>query len=335
MLKQHSKLPVDPPFGPLPPPADWSDAVQTIAPLVSPLVSACEGGDCYPALSGSDKAMALSNITTAMSAWYAWADSALQSILGVTSHKPGRGEIVATVKVNVINTFKCWTGGLSIVSKTLRWVRARFAEISAAILSWAQLQPFSSALKAWQRLHSLVNASCAKGKVKGPFARFKLDCAKTWCPRILCVCKQIRQLLYNTGFMIADLNLGNGIAARCDIYSIMAYRDAVASEKADVKWQNAKWREWAQNAALDAAPLAHKYSKPPLTITKGDHFGDNLSRADNLALQVKFWSGLWGECPLDALGPINIDGIPPPNVSRIGEFSGREGLNCEAPPPSI
>ena len=145
-----------------------------------------------------------------------------------------------------------------------------------------------------------------RGGVKSPFARFGLDGSKIWHPRIKSVASQILNFIQMVGFKIPSLSIAQGIAARCDILSSLALKEALQAEVSDLQAQKAGWKDWAQRASLSSASMSHRFCKAPLLLNKLDLKGSPLSRAERLDQQVEAWSALW-EAPNDT--PAQADGF--------------------------
>ena len=235
VLKEPKKLPIDPPFGPLVPPQSWGPMEEVTGPLDA--ISNEGNEEFYGTFSVGSKEDAEKLLTSSLSSWLSRAEDDLLFILGSRASKGGRGEISATIKVNLINTFKSPAGEVSVVAKALRWVQMRFRELQCALEAWATAVHYPHTTAAYRRVRGLIDATLSHGLVRSPFSKYKMECRKTWNPRLKSVCEQIAELMRITGFRRPHDVIVRSIVARCAMFAAKATIDADAQEKADNRQQ--------------------------------------------------------------------------------------------------
>ena len=130
VLSEPPRLKPDPPFGPAPPPSDWTETFDKISSAISLALPVDPCDPFYPVLDKVQKENAMSVIDSAMDSWFDHAEDDLIDLLGAKGKKTGRGRVQATIVVNLINTFRLKSGGSCLVSKALRWIQVRCKEFS-------------------------------------------------------------------------------------------------------------------------------------------------------------------------------------------------------------
>ena len=190
VMKEKPRMPVEPPFGPKVAITEWDPKV--VDEIVDPIrkVVSQDARGCYLD-TGLTKDVLSGNLEAAMTKWYTRIEVDLMDVLGVAK-AANRGEVVSTMMVNLLNTFKCRGVGTVVVSKLYRWIQIRFAELSRALEAWGKARAYPFTFKCRTRVKDILAATLCKGQVKSPLNRFNLEqTRRTWHPKIQSVFSQV------------------------------------------------------------------------------------------------------------------------------------------------
>ena len=262
VLKEPKRIPVDPPFGPLPPPRCWDD---DIADVIAPVTTLEEGPSELAATHYADSLARPEEVSKqiglALTKWFSLAERDLLFTCGSPAPPANRGETPAVVFVNVINTFKAGGSGISLLSSALRWVNLRFRDLSVAVQEWCSERQYPRCVTTRRRVRELLDLTLRRGRVKSPFRRFRMfDSCSVWHPKLKSVCLQIHNLYVLSGFRRPDSSVCKAIQARCDLYAGEALVLALDSEKEEASADSAGWKAWTESASQASAAAAHKFS---------------------------------------------------------------------------
>ena len=229
-----------------------------------------------------------------MSAWFDQAEDDLLYMLGTNEKKCSRGQIVSTISVNIINTFKTPVSSFSMSARVLRWVQCRFQDFAGALEAWGSALHFPSTISSLRRVKAIIRFSINRGIVISPFSKYRLvESRKTWHPKIKSVVLQMDALVRVSGFRRPDPTLLASLVARARMFAATATASALKQEEVDLSECNRSWREWVRMAGQGSAGAAHRFVKAPLALGQFDLQGSHLSRSDMLDAEVEQWSGLW------------------------------------------
>ena len=314
VLKELKALPVDPPFGPQPPPSEWGREAAGISVKLSGYLAGVQVGDHFPVISDAGKTQAKKDLDEAMTIWFEKVENDVQYIMGAPEAKEGRGEELKTIRINLINTFKSRTGGHTLVSKAMRWTQMRFQEFAHALRNWAGQTHYPGAISSLRRVKDLIRATISNGIVLSPFKSLGLSFSKLWLPKLKSIADQTNQLVLTMGFRQPILSVAQGIATRCEMFATQVLVSALELEQKECSESRKSWKLWVEKAGERQASLAHKFTKAPLQITTVDLQGQEKNRSQLVLDEVDAWSSLWKEQQ-------SIPEPPFPTVPRLPSIS--------------
>ena len=317
VLKEPKRLPADPPFGPQLPFSDWTETLDSVSATLEPII--CKGGsDCYEDWSSEELASNKAALADEVAKWVDRAEVDLLDILGAKqSDKNGRGGVVKTISVNLINTFKVRDISMNMYSRAIKWVFCRFRELSRALSKWAQDAQLFDPVTSYRRVTALVDATIKNGIIKSPLHKLRFESRRSWENGLKSVILQVSSLTRLSDFRAPEPNILRAIVARCDMYSAKAAAEAMSAEKTEQAESHAAWKNWAAAASNASAGTAHRYTKIPISETIEDIVGTSMSKSDKLQAEVNSWSALWMEG----------ENVPVPQfdkVQRLPRISGEE-----------
>ena len=164
VVNEPKRLPPDPPFGPITPPADWSDVVCDFKHSFDPIVD--KGTPLfYGEFSVHEVASAKALLSSKLSLWLERAEDDLLFICGSKEGPKHRGQTQKVIYVDLINTFRCSRGSQSIMAKIQRWIQSKFLDAAGAVRAWRDTTGYPASLKCFRRVSALVRATLKNGNV--------------------------------------------------------------------------------------------------------------------------------------------------------------------------